>query len=68
MMKCGNLVFTREDELVTPITTARLVLALIAAILFGYGIRTDDPALRWAGIGFLVAAMVLRFVGSREKK
>lgn len=52
----------------TPITTARLILALIAAVLFGYGIRTDDPALRWAGIGFLVAAIVLRFLGSRNTK
>jgi len=52
----------------TPITTARLVLALIAAILIGYGIRTDDPALRWAGIGFLAAVLVLRFFGPKEKK
>ena len=33
-----------------------------------HGIRTDDAALRWAGIGFLVAAMVLKFFGSKEKK
>jgi len=51
-----------------PITTARLVLALIAAGLIGYGIRTDNNALRWAGIGFLVAVLVLRFFGSKEKK
>jgi hypothetical protein len=52
----------------TPITTARLIVALIAAVLFGYGIRTNDPALRWAGIGFLAAALLLRFVGPREKR
>lgn len=52
----------------TPITTVRLILTLIAAILIGYGIRTDDPALRWAGIGFLVAVLLLRFFGSKEKR
>ena len=52
----------------TPITTARLTLALIAAALIGYGIRTDNNALRWAGIGFLVAVLALRFFGPKEKK
>ena len=52
----------------TPIITARLVVALIAAILFGLGIRNDSPALRWAGIGFLLAALLMRFLGPREKR
>lgn len=52
----------------TPLNTARLVVALIAAILLGYGIRTENAALRWAGIGFLVAALLMRFVGQREKR
>jgi hypothetical protein len=47
---------------VTPFTIAKLALMLIAAILLGWGIRTDDTALRWAGIGFLVMALVLRFI------
>ncbi|MFN2604002.1 MAG: hypothetical protein ABR582_14770 [Gemmatimonadaceae bacterium] len=50
----------------TPIITARLIVALIAAILFGYGIRTDNPAIRWAGIGFLLAALLMRFLGPRK--
>jgi hypothetical protein len=41
---------------------AKLTLALIAAILFAYGIRTDVPALRWAAIAFLALAVILRFV------
>lgn len=49
----------------TPITTAKLILALTAAILLGFGIRSDDPALRWAGIAFLAAAVVLRFIRPR---
>ena len=52
----------------TPVTTARLIAALIAAGLLGYGIRTDNPALRWAGIGFLVVALLMRFLGQREKR
>ena len=46
----------------TPFTIAKLALMLIAAILLGWGIRTDDAALRWAGIGFLFIALVLRFI------
>ena len=45
----------------TPITTAKLALALIAAILFVFGIRGDLPQLRWAAIAFLAAAVLLRF-------
>jgi hypothetical protein len=47
---------------VTPFTIAKLALMLIAAILLGWGIRTDDTALRWAGIGFLFIALILRFI------
>ena len=46
----------------TPLTVAKLALMLIAAILLGWGIRTDDAALRWAGIGFLFIALILRFI------
>lgn len=46
----------------TPFTIAKLALMLIAAILLGWGIRTDDTALRWAGIGFLFIALILRFI------
>ena len=46
----------------TPFTVAKLALMLIAAILLGWGIRTDDAALRWAGIGFLFIGLILRFI------
>jgi hypothetical protein len=45
----------------TPLTSAKMALMLIAAVLLAWGIRTDDSALRWAGIGFLFLALVLRF-------
>ena len=52
----------------TPLITARLTLALAAAILFGYGIRSDNNALRWLGIGLLVAALAMRFIRPRERQ
>ncbi len=50
----------------TAFTIAKLALMLIAAILLGWGIRTDDTALRWAGIGFLFIALILRFIKKRR--
>ena len=52
----------------TPFTIAKLSLALIAAILLGWGIRSDDSALRWAGIGFLIIAVILRFIKPRNPR
>jgi hypothetical protein len=46
---------------VKSLTTVKLALALAAAILFTLGIRNDSPQLRWAAIGFLAAAVLLRF-------
>ena len=46
----------------TPMTTAKLILALIAAILFLLGMRNESPELRWAAIAFLTFAVLLRFV------
>jgi len=51
---------------VTPLTTAKLALMLIAAILLAWGIRTDDAAIRWAGIGFLFIALILRLIKPRK--
>ena len=45
----------------TPITTAKLALALMAAVLFALGVRSDFPQLRWAAIAFLAVAVLLRF-------
>jgi hypothetical protein len=52
----------------SPFTTAKLALMLIAAALLAWGIRTDDPALRWAGIGFLFVALILRFWKPRKPR
>lgn len=45
-----------------PLTTAKLLLALISVVLFAVGIRTENNALRLAAIGFLTAAVLLRFI------
>lgn len=44
-----------------PFTTAKIALALSAAILFGLGIRTEIPELRWAAVACLAIAVLLRF-------
>ena len=51
-----------------PFTTAKIGLMLVAAILLGWGIRSDDAALRWAGIAFLFIALILRFFKPRKTK
>ena len=48
--------------MITPMTMAKVTLALIAAILFALGIRGDSEPLRWAAIAFLSLAVVLRWV------
>ena len=52
----------------SPFTTAKLALMLMAAVLLAWGIRADDSALRWAGIGFLFVALILRFFKPRKGK
>ena len=52
----------------SPFTIAKLALMLVAAILLAWGIRSDDSALRWAGIGFLFAALILRFFKPRKPR
>ncbi|MEO5588480.1 MAG: hypothetical protein ABIS03_02750 [Gemmatimonadaceae bacterium] len=52
----------------TPMSMAKLTLALIAAVLFGLGVRGDSPALRLAAIGLLATAVLLRFVDRSRRK
>src|SRR5205085_3283956 len=58
----------QERLSMSPMTVAKLALMLIAAILLAWGIRADDSALRWAGIFFLFAALVLRFFKPRKPR
>jgi hypothetical protein len=40
---------------------ARVVLAVIGVIIWGYGTATDDANIRLAGIGCLSVSLLLRF-------
>ena len=44
------------------ITTAKIALFIVGAVIIGAGMRADNPTLRWIGIGFLVVAFLLRFL------
>lgn len=44
-----------------PNATVKLALAAAGLGLFGTGVRLDNAAVRWAGIGLVVAAWLLRF-------
>jgi hypothetical protein len=52
----------------SPFVTAKLALMLVAAILLGWGMRTENSALRWAGIGFLFIALILRFFKPNQRR
>ena len=49
----------------TRLLTARVVLTLIGAAVWGYGQRTDNPRTRLAGILVLAIALLLRFAPKR---
>lgn len=40
---------------------ARVVLAVIGVLIWGYGTATDDANMRLAGIGCLAVSLLLRF-------
>ena len=47
------------------VVVAKVVLTLVGAGIFAYGVRVDDTVVRWVGIGFIVAAFLLRFIEQR---
>ncbi|MHB1263120.1 MAG: hypothetical protein ACYC1S_01695 [Gemmatimonadaceae bacterium] len=46
----------------TPVTQAKLALAVIGVVVWGWAVRVDDARLRLIGIGFMAAAVLLRFL------
>lgn len=50
------------------LTQLKLGLALAGLILWGYGVRAEENWLRWAGIAFLAAAAIMRFIGPRSSR
>ena len=51
----------------TPAGIAKLALALSGIIVFLLGIRTGLDVVRWTGVGLVVVAWLLRFVGEKGK-
>ena len=49
----------------TTLTRAKVTLALIGLILFGAGVRLERTEVRWAGLGFVVMAWLMRFGAPR---
>lgn len=47
------------------LTQLKLGLAIAGIILWGYGARADVEWLRWTGIGFLAASVVVRMISRR---
>lgn len=48
------------------LTRAKIALALIGLVLFGFGVRLERTELRWTGLGFVVVAWVMRFASPRN--
>ncbi|MDB4879123.1 MAG: hypothetical protein JWL60_569 [Gemmatimonadetes bacterium] len=48
------------------ILVARIVLLVVAVLVWGYGYRFNDANIRLAGIGVLLIALMLRFLGPRR--
>ena len=46
----------------------KLALAVIGLILFGWGIRVDVELYRWIGMGFVVAAWLMRFASRKPPR
>jgi hypothetical protein len=45
----------------------RVVLGAAGLLLFGYGVRVESSAVRWAAIALIAVALALRFVRPRPK-
>ena len=52
----------------TPLTAAKIALAVAGLFTFGYGIRVDSANVRWVGIALVAVAAVLRFFGPRASR
>ena len=45
--------------------TAKLVITAVGVAVFLTGVRLEIEAVRWIGIGLVLVAILLRFVGRR---
>jgi hypothetical protein len=47
------------------VSVLKIACALAGVGIFAYGVRAEDPVIRWVGIAFVIAAFLLRFVKKR---
>jgi hypothetical protein len=50
------------------VTRIKFALAIMGLVIFVAGVRLEDSRLRFIGIGFFVAAWLLRFVKTRPPR
>jgi hypothetical protein len=49
-------------------TAIKLAFFVAGLLVWGYGQRVDDSIIRWVGIAFLAAAVLLRFLPKRLRE
>jgi hypothetical protein len=47
------------------VSVLKIACALAGVGIFAYGVRSEDPVVRWVGIALVIAAFLLRFVKKR---
>ena len=52
----------------TRYTQLKIALAVIGLAVLIWGIRVDDPYVRWIGMAFLLASVLLRFLPKRLRE
>jgi hypothetical protein len=50
---------------VRTLTSVKVALAVVGLVVWGYGVRVDDPVLRWVGVALFAGAVLLRFLSRR---
>jgi hypothetical protein len=51
----------------TRLTIIKLVLLLVGLLVFAYGVRENLAEVRWAGIAFVAAALLLRLLPKKRQ-
>lgn len=44
----------------------RIVLVVVGMLIFAWGVKLDESAVRWVGVGFVFVAWMLRFWRTRQ--
>ena len=50
------------------LTRLKLVIVVVGLLVFAWGMRSDEVAIRWIGVGIVGIAWALRFVDMARKR